>query len=671
MGIPFFRKGLLVRVDRSSIDETPVPDDVKAIYIDANSIFHTAARHLYDVNGRFDSQKAADVKEACELIIRCFETVINYYGPTEVVYISVDGVVPMTKIQQQKERRYESGAMLQEGGYNSTFITPGTGFMIALDEALSTWVDGVQRSTTRLRRRVKRFVYSSHLDPGEGEHKIMEYMRANDKQVGTQIIYGNDSDLLLLALALNVPGLYVCKDTVDLYDAAGGRIKTDGEKPINIDELRLGLVDHLRGDRVDDFIFACTLLGNDFLPRSPLFANIADGIATIITLIAEGNTLGTLDGMVEFFRTLSALESFQTVEERELPANMHNVLRHVQKRHVFVNNRAGVSYLTFRSPIMDAVALYEDPAQKDSALPLLWYAKMFPLTDEVSSAVGLACLEYIRGLYWVSSYYRSGQSSVTWLWFYPYHYAPLLSDLDRVLAYLTPEEFQSLTKVSPVPEERKFTPLHQMLSVMPWQSVHLLPVPLPEMFYNSTSLLIDMMPIDVTVDLELTEAAHQGKVIVPFARYYDIMHYVSLREFPSVLLSSLSYKGPLTRLDTRPSIPEQRRAPRDAPVVEQKVSEEGDVEELRDSKSLPPALERRLPPEERGRGRGRGRGDTFGGRGGRGDTFGGGRGDTFRGGRGDTFRGGRGDTFRGGRGDTFRGGQKASYRTEGKDVVRR
>jgi len=68
---------------------------------------------------------------------------------------------------------------------------------------------------------------------------------------------------------------------------------------------------------------------------------------------------------------------------------------------------------------------------------------------------------YLEGLYWVLTYYHQGCGS--WTWFYPYLYAPLASDLvglGELKAHFEPG--------------RPFTPLMQLLSVLPPQSGTLL-----------------------------------------------------------------------------------------------------------------------------------------------------------------------------------------------------
>lgn len=64
---------------------------------------------------------------------------------------------------------------------------------------------------------------------------------------------------------------------------------------------------------------------------------------------------------------------------------------------------------------------------------------------------------YLEGLYWVLTYYHNGCGS--WTWYYPYLYAPLASDLVKLGGVAV--EFE---------EGRPFTPLMQLLSVLPPQS---------------------------------------------------------------------------------------------------------------------------------------------------------------------------------------------------------
>jgi hypothetical protein len=64
---------------------------------------------------------------------------------------------------------------------------------------------------------------------------------------------------------------------------------------------------------------------------------------------------------------------------------------------------------------------------------------------------------YLEGLYWVLIYYHKGCGS--WTWYYPYLYAPLASDLVNLASIEV--KFEA---------GRPFTPLLQLLSVLPPQS---------------------------------------------------------------------------------------------------------------------------------------------------------------------------------------------------------
>ncbi|XP_063933655.1 uncharacterized protein LOC135145479 [Zophobas morio] len=71
--------------------------------------------------------------------------------------------------------------------------------------------------------------------------------------------------------------------------------------------------------------------------------------------------------------------------------------------------------------------------------------------------------EYLRGIQWVLHYYYAGV--ISWNWFYPEHYAPFATE---IAAYKKQVDFNFITG-SP------FTPLEQLMAVLPPQSKSLVP----------------------------------------------------------------------------------------------------------------------------------------------------------------------------------------------------
>ncbi|KAJ4458516.1 putative 5'-3' exoribonuclease 2 [Paratrimastix pyriformis] len=115
------------------------------------------------------------------------------------------------------------------------------------------------------------------------------------------------------------------------------------------------------------------------------------------------------------------------------------------------------------------------------------------------------CRSYLEGLQWVMHYYTRGCPSFGW--FYPYHYAPLTSDLfHRTTATTT----VSFGPSSPV------TPLTQLMAVLPPTSGHCLPPAFQDLMVNPRSPIVRFYPREFGVDWDGKRYSWQAVIVLPF-----------------------------------------------------------------------------------------------------------------------------------------------------------
>ena len=144
-------------------------------------------------------------------------------------------------------------------------ISPGTTFMKKLDKMLHS-----------LKFDTKVIISGSNI-PGEGEHKIMDHIRASEQQ-GSSVVYGLDADLIFLCLVNFKKELTLVRESTFFGSSAD-----QGYLYVKIPELRLLLHNNLAPKEqhtelatspyvqktMIDYAYMCFLLGNDFLPHIP------------------------------------------------------------------------------------------------------------------------------------------------------------------------------------------------------------------------------------------------------------------------------------------------------------------------------------------------------------------------------------------------------------------
>jgi len=167
------------------------------LFMDCNSIIYDAVHSLpYD-----STQKDAYETQIINKVILSVENYINIIKPTTTVFIAFDGVAPFAKMEQQRTRRYRTAyvkSLLSPSStseWDTSAITPGTHFMMNLSKRVQYAFENMEN-----KYKVSNIIVSGANEPGEGEHKLFEYLRKNPNPATNIALYGLDSDLIMLSL---------------------------------------------------------------------------------------------------------------------------------------------------------------------------------------------------------------------------------------------------------------------------------------------------------------------------------------------------------------------------------------------------------------------------------------------------------------------------------------
>jgi 5'-3' exonuclease len=276
MGIPNYFYHVLT--NHNGIIQKLEYHSIHNLYLDANSIVYDC---VHENEGIVNSYK--DLYERVYLSIL---KVIKTINPQNKTFVSFDGVVPMAKMVQQKQRRYKSRLIKSilnksNNSWNTNNITPGTEFMMGLDAYM---IDKFKNN--------KKVVYSGSNEHGEGEHKICDYIKkhysSSQNQNINHCIYGLDADLIMLGLLLTKIGhnIVLYRETKH-FDYMPRINKNDNYIFLmKIMARQIQNIMHTSDVKtaINNYIVLCFLCGNDFLPH---FASINirnEGIHNIINV---------------------------------------------------------------------------------------------------------------------------------------------------------------------------------------------------------------------------------------------------------------------------------------------------------------------------------------------------------------------------------------------------
>lgn len=649
---------------------------VDNFYLDMNGIIHPCTHG--------NNEMELTILDETRMFQKIFGYVDRLYKivkPRRVLYLAVDGVAPRAKMNQQRSRRFRSSKeaeklaasiLAREGvlpntknmdgdsdsslvratavTFDSNCITPGTDFMLKLGLAMQKWIQ-YKQTTDPVWRNGCDVIVSGPDVPGEGEHKVMDFIRekkelyhtlttttttttssSTDRNTTTShpsqywspglthVLYGLDADLIMLGLATHEPHFFLLREKMSVVMAGrgGGR---GGRQQQHHRKKKKDMLEYTREDYellelsalremfqiqfrkfadpgrlheevaydvrrvIDDFIFLCMLVGNDFLPHIP-HLEINNGALSLmlnnyVDLLGEWGGYLTDKEKIHPGRLEQCMYTLAVFEEEHF------------RRRAYEENEPGWGLGTENEQEIDDVygGWYGDTptpeVAKDANRKLVVPTNVFPINDSIvgrgeedeekkereededakkqtiikelhprdssrsyrefyyKSKLGISPLityrdkaqrdrraiarDYIEGLHWNLNYYHNGCCS--WNWYYPHLYAPLATDIVNVWEYYGNEEISIKDNTGfrafPFDSTEPFPPLAQLLSVLPPQSANLLPSVLGELMVEPSSPLAQYYPSDFTSDPNGKRQSWEAIVKIPFINGDELLEVVN------------------------------------------------------------------------------------------------------------------------------------------------
>jgi len=462
MGIPVYFKTLISEYGDTILHKDKY-NDISSLFFDLNCLIHPSVRGLNNED------------EMITKILSDITKLIEYTGVKDLIYIAIDGIAPASKMKQQRMRRYKSALERKyndnNDSWNTNAISPGTYFMEKLNEALKVFIKTLEIKT----------ILSDSDERGEGEHKILHYIKENN--LSNKIcIYGLDADLIMLSLVSRKEKIVLLRERTE-YNIE----KTDNEYIyLKIDPLKDYLIRSLNIRRIvdetiiiDDYIFICFLLGNDFMNHIPSLNLRYGGHDLLLKIYADlQNRYQGYFQLVDkdksdLLHTTFFKEFIHEIAMKEKDT-MRKILSVRERQSKKIHNQYSYDFQSFRGKVDEGNLSLEDIYQfqsekqdKDNSkkmienLPLLYSSLDRKEYSEMKYSDKL-CEDYMKSLLWTTHYYFD--KCIDWRFSSVFNEAPLVEHLFR---YITDH------KIILEHNDTEFSNYEQLSYIFPKDSHHL------------------------------------------------------------------------------------------------------------------------------------------------------------------------------------------------------
>lgn len=481
--------------------------------LDLNAIIHPVAQKMYKYGGFKDKRLLANKhmkqivphqKQVFASLCREIKNLVDIVHPTKKLLIMIDGTAGLSKQTQQRQRRFRATLERDDNQvFDSNSITTGSLFMFDLSRYIHGFIQRQMENDPYWQ--TLEIVFSNEKVASEGEHKIMQYIRKNPDM--SYCIHSPDADLIMLTLGIPEGKMYIFRENI--YREINCRyffVDVNIFKANLLGQLKWSSVDHKYTEEyaIYDFILACFLLGNDFLPHSPCLEISNDGLEVVLELYP----------MI----TRSHGHFVYKNNKKELCLNTKS-LRHffyalsLKESELIIKKYK--SYVKFPDPLVEKYMKIESKEEskenvnkrnEEYSLDFLPFKDEFYIKKFDDSSPKEVCMEYFKGLLFVLRYYIQGMPD--WHYTFRFNYTPFFSDMYKFITKFDGEmKFEMHEPLSP---------FEQLLAVMPPQSANILPESMRWLLTSDDSPILDFYPKKFDIDYDGKKSDYMGITLLPF-----------------------------------------------------------------------------------------------------------------------------------------------------------